>query len=540
MKIKKESKSKTGKKKATKPKVVKKESLEKKLYKAAEQQRGKVAPSDYKDIALGLLFIKFISYWYDQRRAEIEIETKDSSAQERNYLLNLKKNYSQHGVFFLKKDDRWVDIKKSVSSEPNLAIKIDKILQQIEKDNPSLENVLPNVFANAEIKNDNLKALIEDFDDIPENEISKDTFGKVYEYFLKMFHKKSGEKGGEFFTPKSIVELLVEILEPYNGIIYDPTCGSGGMFVQSYKFLEEHKINEQQSLAPYGIESRPDIWRICKMNLALRGINSNNIVGPLDCLIDHPLEDLKANYILANPPFKVKEWGHDKLKNDVRFAKYGTPSNSKPGGDYAFMSHMIYHLDENNGKLGLVLDNGSMAGSDKQESQIRKKIVEDDLIDCIIELPRGLFFTVAIPACIWVINKNKDDKKSRKRNGETLFINASKHFTPIDRKQNEFSPKQLEKIIETYRSFIGKKDYPKYRNIPGYCKAVKIKDIKKYDFALTPARYVGVEVIKNNEESFQKKIERLSEEYNKLIEQNKKIDKKIYENLRGLGFEIQD
>jgi type I restriction enzyme M protein len=537
MKIKKESKSKTGKKKATKSKVVKKESLEKKLYKAAEQQRGKVAPSDYKDIALGLLFIKFISYWYDQRRAEIEIETKDSSTQERNYLLNLKKNYSQHGVFFLKKDDRWVDIKKSVSSEPNLAIKIDKILQQIEKDNPALENVLPNVFANAEIKNDNLKALIEDFDDIPENEISKDTFGKVYEYFLKMFHKKSGEKGGEFFTPKSIVELLVEILEPYNGIIYDPTCGSGGMFVQSYKFLKEHKTNQQQHLAPYGIESRPDIWRICKMNLALRGINADNIIGPADCLTDHPLENLKANYILANPPFRVGEWGYEKLKNDIRFTKYGIPSNSKSGGDYAFMSHMIHHLDEKNGKLALVLDNGSMS-SGSNERNIRQKIIEDDLIDCIIALPVGLFFTVSIPACLWFISKNKNDGKSRKRKGETLFIYAEKMFIPIDRKQNQFSAKQLEKIVSTYRSYIGDKKYPKYKDKPGYCHVSTIEKIRKNKFFLNPGRYVGVEEIEDNSEPFPEKMKQLTQEYSKLTEESTTLHKKIRKNLKEMGFEI--
>jgi type I restriction enzyme M protein len=535
MKIKKESK--IEKKKVKKPKIVKKESLEKKLYKAAEQQRGKVAPSDYKDIALGLLFLKFISYWYDQRRAEIEIETKDSSAQQRNYLLNLKKNYSQHGVFFLKKDDRWAEVKKSVSSEPNLAIKIDKILQQIEKDNPALENVLPKAFADAEIKNDNLKTLIEDFDDIPENEISKDTFGKVYEYFLKMFHKKSGEKGGEFFTPKSIVELLVEILEPYNGIIYDPTCGSGGMFVQSYKFLEEHKINEQQSLAPYGIESRPDIWRICKMNLALRGINSNNILGPLDCLIDHPLEDLKANYIIANPPFRLGEWGHDKLVNDIRFKKYGIPSEGKVGGDYAFISHMIHHLDEKNGKLGLVLDNGSMSSASNEQG-IRQKIIEDDLIDCIIQLPSNLFFTVIIPACLWFISKNKDNGKLRKRNGETLFINAKDLSTPIDNSQVKFSPEQLEHIVSTYRSYVGIEGYPKYENVTGYCKVVTIEDIEKKHFSLNPGMYVGTDKIDEDGEPFSDKMKRLTMEYDRLTKESTKLDKEIRKNLKEIGFEI--
>ncbi len=521
---------------AKKKESKKEKSLEQTLYDTAELQRGKVAPSDYKDIALGLLFLKFISYWYDQRRAEIEKETKDESEKNRNYLLNLKTNYTSKGVFFLKKGDRWDDLKKIASSEPNLAIKIDGILQEIEKDNPSLEKVLPDVFATSEVKNDNLQQLIENFDSIKTDQVSKDTFGKIYEYFLKMFHKKSGEKGGEFFTPKSIVELLVEILEPYNGIIYDPTCGSGGMFVQSYKFLDEHKTNNKNSLSPYGIESRPDIWRICKMNLAMRGINSNNIIGPADCLTEHPLEDLRANYILANPPFKVGEWGYEKLKNDVRFAKYGTPSDSKPGGDYAFMSHMIHHLDEKNGKLGLVLDNTSMT-SGGQEGIIRQKIIEDDLVDCMIALPDGLFFTVQIPACLWFITKNKDDGKSRKRTGETLFIDARTIFTPIDRKQNEFSPKQLEKIVNTYRSYIGMKGYPKYKNILGYCKILTIKDLSKFKFTLNPGKYVGHDKI-IDDEPLASKMKNLLQEYSKLSKESTRIDKEISKNFKELGYEI--
>lgn len=522
-----------------KKKEPKKETLEQKLYLSAERQRGKVAPSDYKDIVLGLLFLKFITYWYDQRRKEIEKETKDESKKNQNYLLNLKTNYSSHGVFFLKEGDRWSDLKQVASSEPNLAIKIDQILQQVEKDNPSLENVLPDVFVTSEVKNDNLQLLIEDFDDIKDDEISKDTFGRIYEYFMKMFHKKSGEKGGEFFTPKSIVELLVEILEPYNGIIYDPTCGSGGMFVQSFKFLHTHKLNNKTGLSPYGIESRPDIWRICKMNLAIRGIDSSNIVGPADCLIDHPLENLKANYILANPPFKVKDWGHPQLKNDIRFAKYGTPSDSKPGGDYAFMTHMIHHLDEKNGKLGLVLDNGSMnAKNGNAESEIRQKIVEDDLIDCMIRLPHGLFFTVDIPACLWFFTKNKNDGKSKKRNGETLFIDAKKIFTPIDRKQNEFSQTQLDQIISTYRSYIEVKGYPKYENILGYCKTATIEDVRKENFNLNPSRYVGNEEIEHDDVSFQEKMKELTQEYVILTKESVKLDKEYRKNLKELGFKI--
>jgi len=535
----KKSNSKKDKSNSKKDSKAKKEkSFEDKLWDTAELLRGKVAPSAYKDIALGLLFLKFISYWYDQRRVEIEKQNKNKTEKERNYLLNLKDSYSSKGVFYLKEGDKWDDLVKIVSSEKNLAIKIDNMIQEIENDNAELENVLPKVFAGSGIPNQNLQQLIENFDSISTQDISKDSFGRIYEYFLRNFSKKLGEKGGEFFTPESIVRLLVEIIEPYQGIIYDPTCGSGGMFVQSYKFLQAHE-NEKQNgkgISVYGVETRSDIWRICKMNLAMRGIEAKNIKCA-DCLLEHPFEKVKANRILANPPFNMGEWGHAKLKDDIRFAKYGTPSEGKPGGNYAFMSHMIHHLDEKDGKLGLVLANGSMSAAGKEE-KIRQKIVEDDLIDCMVALPTNLFYTVTIPACLWFITKNKDDGKSRKRKGETLFIDARKIFTPVDRAHNELSPEQIEKIAGTYRSFIGEKGYPKYKDEAGYCKAVKIKDIEKNNFVLTPGRYVGAEEIEDDGEPFQDKMKRLTQEYAKLSEESKKLDIEIRKNLKEIGFEI--
>ena len=521
---------------AAKKSTKKEKSFEDKLWDTAELLRGKVAPSSYKDIALGLLFLKFISYWYDQRRAEIEKQNKNKTEKERNYLLKLKDSYSSKGVFYLKEGDRWDDLVKIVSSEKNLAIKIDNMIQEIENDNAELENVLPKVFAGSGIPNQNLQQLIENFDSISTQDISKDSFGRIYEYFLRNFSKKLGEKGGEFFTPESIVRLLVEIIEPYQGIIYDPTCGSGGMFVQSYKFLQAHENKKGKGISVYGVETRSDIWRICKMNLAMRGIEAKNIKCA-DCLLEHPYEKVKANRILANPPFNMGEWGHAKLKDDVRFSKYGTPSEGKPGGNFAFMSHMIYHLDEKDGKLGLVLANGSMSAGGK-EGNIRQKIVEDDLIDCMVALPTNLFYTVTIPACLWFISKNKDDGKSRKRKGETLFIDARKIFTPVDRAHNELSPKQIEKIAGTYRSFIGEEGYPKYKDEAGYCKAVKIKDIEKNNFVLTPGRYVGAEEIEDDGEPFQDKMKRLTTEYAKLSDESAKLDKEIRKNLKGIGFEI--
>ena len=519
-----------------KKKQVKEQTLEDTLWDTAELLRGKISPTSYKDIALGLLFLKFISDRYDKRRAEIEKETKDSTEKERNYLLNLKDQYTAKGVFYLKEGDSWNDLAKIASSEKNLAIKIDEMIQEIENDNSNLENVLPKVFAGSGIPNDNLQQLIETFDTIPIHENSKDYFGRIYEYFLRNFHKKIGQKGGEFFTPESIVQLLVEIIEPYEGIIYDPTCGSGGMFVQSIKFLQAHNGKSKKGISIYGVESQQDIWRICKMNLAMRGIEAKNIKNA-DCLVDHPFKNVKANRILANPPFNNGEWGQEKLTNDVRFAKYGIPSNGKPGGNYAFMSHMIYHLNEKDGKLGLVLANGSMSGGGKEEN-IRQKIVKDDLIDCMVALPTNLFYTVTIPACLWFIAKNKDDGKSRKRKNETLFIDARKIFTQIDRAHNELSEKQIEKIAGTYHSFIGKKGHSKYKDIAGYCKAVKIKDIEKNNFVLTPGRYVGTEEIEDDGEPFTEKMKRLTSEYAKLHNESKQLDKEIDKNLKEIGFEI--
>jgi type I restriction enzyme M protein len=518
-------------------KQVKEETLEKRLYDTAEILRGNVSPTSYKDIALGLLFLKYISNRYDVRQAEITEETKDSTEKERNYLLNLKDQYTAKGVFYLKEGDNWKDLAKNASSEKNLAIKIDEMIQQIETDNQELEGVLPRVFAGSGISNDNLQQLIETFDTIPTDDIENDSFGKIYEYFLKNFHKKIGQKGGEFFTPESIVQLLVEIIEPYEGIIYDPTCGSGGMFVQSKKFQDAHKNKSKKGTSIYGVESQRDIWRIAKMNLTMRGIEAKNILRN-NCLLDHPFEKVKANRILANPPFNMGEWGHAKLTNDAMFAKYGVPGNGKPGGNYAFMSHMIHHLDENNGKLGLVLSNGSMSTSGKEDSKIRQKIIEDDLIDCMVALPSHLFYTVILPACLWFVTKNKDDGKTRKRKGETLFIDARKIFTSVDRSHNELSEKQIQRIAGTYRSFIGEKDSQKYENEQGYCKVATIKDIEKNKFILHPGRYVGAVDLDDDDEPFPEKMQRLTQEFSKLTTDSINLDKEINKNLKSMGFGI--
>jgi len=526
--------------------------FEEKLWETAEVLRGKVEVPTYKYIALGLMFLKFISLRYNTRRDEIEKQTKDpkhdnycKTEKDRQYLLDKQKDlYSSKGVFYLKKGDTWGDLVKILGEEKNLAIKIDDMLIDIEKDNIALTNVLPKVFSGSNIPNESLKNLIEEFEKIKidgDEEVAKDSFGRIYEFFMTKFSKTELSKGGEFFTPESIVKLLVEILEPYNGKIYDPTCGSGGMFVQSHKFLEAHKKEVEKKkkktgISIYGVESQTGIWRIAKMNLAIRGIESKMIQND-DCLVGHPFATLKANRIMANPPFNHREWGYEKLKEDKQFKEYGLPSHSKPGGNYAFMEHMLYHLDDKDGRMGLVLANGSMSAGG-QEGKIREQIVRKDRVDCMITLPTNLFFTVTIPACLWFLTKNKDDGITKKRTGKTLFIDARKIFTKVDRRINTLSTEQIEEIAGTYRSFIGEEGYPKYKDVPGYCKVSTREEIEENKFVLTPGRYVGSEDIDDDDEPFEEKMKKLTSEYAKLSEESKTLDKEIRKNLKEIGFEI--
>ncbi len=519
------------KSKKEKPKLT----LEESLWETAEQLRGTVEVSQYKYIALGLMFLKFISDRFEERHKEISDSCKTNK--DREFLTEDKDSYSAKGVFYLSKGTRWSDLMKA-ATQKNLGIKIDKMFREIEQTNPVLTGVFPQIFASSNIANENLTELVNMFSKIgfgTKEKLDVDSFGRAYEFFIKKFAMNEGRRGGQFYTPKSVVKLIVEILEPYKGIIFDPTCGSGGMFVQSHKFIKAHK-GHKEDVSIYGQEVIDGIWRISKMNLALRGIDSSNIfLG--DSLKNNKFpSNKKANFVMANPPFNYKEWGYDQLKEDKRWV-YGTPSGSKPGGNYAFMQHMLYHLDEKNGRMGLVLANGSMAAGGV-EGRIREKIVEDDKLDCMIAMPTNLFFTVTIPVCVWFFAKNKDNGRFRKRKGETLFIDARKIFTPIDRVQNDLTDEQLEKIAGTYRSYVGEKGYPKYKDIPGYCKVATKEEIAKFGYVLNPGRYVGAEDIEEDDEPFKEKMKRLTKEYGELSEKSKDLDKQIRKNLKDLGFEI--
>jgi len=530
--IKLKSKSKKiPKSKKEKPKLT----LEQSLWETAEQLRGTVEVSQYKYIALGLMFLKFISDRFEERRKEISDSCK--SEKKREFLIEDDDSYTEKGVFYLKKGSRWSDLMKA-ATQKNLGIKIDQMFRDIEQTNTVLTGVFPQVFASSNIANENLTELVNMFSKIgfgTKEKLDLDSFGRAYEFFIKKFAMNEGRRGGQFYTPKSVVQLLVEILEPYQGIIFDPTCGSGGMFVQSHKFIEAHK-GKKEDVSIYGQEVIDGIWRICKMNLALRGIDSSNtFLG--DSLKNNKFpSNKKANFVMANPPFNYKEWGHNQLKTDKRWV-YGTPSDSKPGGNYAFMQHMLYHLDEKNGRMGLVLANGSMS-TGGVEGKIREKIVEADLVDCMIAMPTNLFFTVTISVCIWFFAKNKANRRFKARKCETLFIDARKIFTPISRVQNDLTDDQIEKIAGTYRSYVGEKGYPKYKDVPGFCKVATKEEIAKFGYVLTPGRYVGAEYVEEDDEPFEEKMKKLTKEYGRLVEKSKELDKQIRKNLKDLGFEI--
>ncbi len=533
-KSKKKSTKAKSKKKSTKSKKEKiPKSLEESLWETAEQLRGTVEVSNYKYIALGLMFLKFISDRFEERKKEIEKSAK--SDKEREIFVEDKDEYLQKNIPFLEKGCRWSDLMRT-ATQRNLGLKIDQILRKIERSNPVLSDVTPQVFADSKIANENLTALINEFSKIgfgTKEALDTDTFGRAYEFFIKKFAMSEGRRGGQFYTPRSVVRLMVEILEPFKGIVFDPACGSGGMFVQSHKFLNAHN-GKKSDLSIYGQEVIDGIWRICKMNLALRGIDISNIYLGDSLKHDKFPDDKKANFILANPPFNVKEWGYTQLSADKRW-DYGTPKDTN--ANYAFMQHMLHHLDDKNGRMGLVLANGSMNVSGV-EAEIRKKIVAADLVDCMIALPEGLFSTTPIPACLWFFTKNKDNGHYRKRSGETLFIDARKIFTPINRVQNEFSKEQLEKIAGTYLSFVGEKGYPKYKDVPGYCKKATKEEIVDKGNVLTPGSFVGAKDLEEDDEPFEDKMKRHVKEYTKLSEESKTLDKQVQANLKELGFEI--
>ncbi len=404
----------------------------------------------------------------------------------------------------------------------------------IEKENHSLKGVLPKIYGKSDLDKTRLGELIDLISGIglgdKENK-SKDVLGRVYEYFLGRFASAEGKGGGEFFTPQSVVRLMVEMLEPYKGRIYDPCCGSGGMFVQSEKFVEAHGGNTQD-LAVYGQESNPTTWRLCKMNLAIRGIEGNLGPNNADTLHNDLHKDLKADFILANPPFNISDWGGERLRSDIRW-QYGVPPVGN--ANYAWIEHIIHHLSPI-GIAGFVLANGSLSSNTNGEGEIRKNLINRGLVDCIVAMPPQLFYTTQIPASLWFVSRDRYDHKFRNRHDEILFIDARKMGTMVTRKNRELTDDDIQKIVGTYHSW--RTINGKYADVKGFCKAAKVNEVEKNGFVLTPGRYVGTDYIEEDDEVFEGKMKRLTTELGQQFGQSKELEEKIKENLKNIGFNI--
>jgi type I restriction enzyme M protein len=516
--------------------------LEKKLWQTAEKLRGPVDPSEYKDFALGLLFLKSMSDSFEARRQELEEKTHDEDSRyytedekEREYILTDKDEYKRENVFYLPEEARWQYFVDN-ATDPQIGKKIDDAMRAIEDENPRLKGILPKGYSRSSLSSnssDALEGLINLFADVnmeAENgDQDEDIFGRIYEYFIKQFAMEGGQKGGEFYTPKSVVELMVEILEPYEGRIFDPFSGSGGMFVQSQKFIEEHG-GDTDKISIYGQEIIESTLQISKMNLYLRGLDGNIKQG--DSILNDQHKGLEADYILTNPPFNMSEWGKDSIADDDPRFKYGLPPSSN--GNYAFIQHMIHHLNDN-GMAATVMANGAMSAQNS-EGEIRKGIIEDDLLDAVISLPKELFYTTSIPAFIFILSKGKASDQYRNRSGETLFIDARDLYESVNRTQNRLKTEHIQKIADTVRAYRGEEQVDEYTDETGFCKVVQTEEISNNRHIVTPSRYVGVKTDREDAELFQSKMENLAAELRENFGKSDELEKKIDKSLKEVGF----
>lgn len=501
-----------------------------KLWKTADKLRGNMEPSDYKHVALGLIFLKYISDAFEARHAELLAEDPLAAEDKDEYLAD--------NIFWVPKDARWSHLQAN-AKQSSIGLLIDDAMRAIERDNESLKSVLPKDYARPALNKLMLGELIDLISGIALNEKgdkSKDVLGRVYEYFLGQFAGAEGKRGGEFYTPRSVVRTLVEMIEPYQGRVYDPCCGSGGMFVQSEKFVDEHggRIGD---IAIYGQESNYTTWRLCKMNLAVRGIDSDIRWNNEGSFHKDELRDLKADFILANPPFNISDWGGERLRDDVRWA-FGTP----PAGNanYAWLQHIFHHLGSH-GFAGVVLANGSMSSQQSGEGEIRKAMIEAGAVDCMVALPGQLFYSTQIPACLWILAKDRSNglvknSRLRDRRSEILFIDARNMGVLVDRTRRELTDQDIGKIAETYHAWRGENDAGEYVDVPGYCKAASLDEVRKHGYVLTPGRYVGAVVQEDDGEPFEEKMRRLAVEWRKQRLEAVKLDALVETNLKNLGY----
>jgi type I restriction enzyme M protein len=499
--------------------------FEKKLWEAADKMRSNMDAAEYKHVVLGLIFLKYISDAFNELHEQLK---RDPTADPED-----RDEYVAKNVFWVPKEARWDHLQKNAKS-PEIGKFIDEALDAIERDNHKLRGVLVKNYARPQLNKQRLGELIDLIGTIglgEKEDRSKDILGRVYEYFLGQFADAEGKKGGQFYTPRSIVKLLVEMLEPYKGRIFDPCCGSGGMFVQSEKFVQAHG-GTIKDIHVFGQESNQVTWRLCIMNLAIRGIDADIKWG--DSFREDQFKDLKADFILANPPFNDSDWGGELLQDDSRW-RYGIPP--KGNANFAWVQHFIHHLSPT-GIAGFVLANGSMSSNTSNEGEIRKNIIEADLVDCIVALPSQLFYNTMIPACLWFVARDKKNHKFRDRRGQVLFIDARKLGVMVDRRHKELRDEDIGKISDVYHAWRGEPKDKKYQDTPGFCKSASLDEIRKQGWILTPGRYVGVEEEDEDAENFEEKMKRLTAELSEQMKRGEELNEAIKENLESIGFRI--
>lgn len=490
--------------------------FEKQIWDAACVLRGNMDASEYKTVVLGLIFLKYISDRFEEKYQAL-LDEGDGFEEDVD-------EYTSEGIFFVPANARWKVIAEAAHT-PEIGTVIDEAMRSIEKENKRLKDILPKNFARPELDKRRLGDVVDLFSNIQmiEHGSEKDILGRTYEYCLSKFAEQEGKLAGEFYTPSCVVRTLVSVLQPYHGRVYDPCCGSGGMFVQSAKFVESHSGNIND-ISVYGQDSNPTTWKMAQMNLAIRGIDADLGHYNADTFFNDCHPTLRADFILANPPFNLSDWGADKLADDVRW-QYGMP----PAGNanFAWLQHMIYHLAPG-GRIGMVLANGSLSSQSGGEGEIRKNIIEADLVDCIIAMPTQLFYTTQIPVSLWFVSKDKKQK------GKTLFIDARKMGTMVTRKLRELTDEDIQKIADTYNAFVD----GTLENVKGFCAVVVTGEIAKQDYILTPGRYVGIEEQEDDGEPFEEKMTRLTSELGDLFKKSHELEKEIKKRLGAIGYEL--
>lgn len=506
--------------------------FEAQLWAAADALRGSMDAAEYKHVTLGLIFLKYISDAFEEQHDCLVAEQAQGADPED------PDEYRAQSVFWVPPEARWSYL-KAQAKQPTIGRLVDDAMAAIERDNPALKGVLPKDYARPGLDKTRLGQLIDLVSNIKVGDKearSKDVIGRVYEYFLSQFASAEGKKGGEFYTPRCVVKLLVEMIEPYRGRVYDPCCGSSGMFVQSVEFIKAHAKGNgnggeaKADISIYGQESNYTTWRLAKMNLAIRGIDGQIAHG--DTFHDDRHPDLKADFILANPPFNISDWGGERLKEDKRW-KYGVPPARN--ANFAWVQHIVHHLAPS-GVAGFVLANGSMSSNQSGEGEIRKALVEADLVDCMVAMPGQLFYSTQIPVCLWFLARDRRNGKFRGRPGEVLFIDARKLGQLVDRTHRELTDEEIQRIADTYHAWRGEEEAGKYEDVPGFCKSSTLEEVRKHGHVLTPGRYVGAKAQEDDNEPFDEKMSRLVATLKEQQAEAVKLDAAIVANLDTLGY----